>query len=517
LDRVGAALADTIERLHRDGTTAKLEALRAQVPAGALDLLRVPGLKPQKILQLVERLGIDGVEALERACREGRVAADRKLGPALQASLLDGIALMRASEGLHLIHRAADLLGAAEAGLRAARPDLTRVAAAGDFRRGCELVRRMALVAQAPERGIRRGGGTVEIWTADAPRYGVALALATGSPEHVRGLQEQAAEKGFRLDQKGLFRGRRLVPCPEERDLYAALGLAFVEPELREGRGELDLAAAGRLPNLVRDEDLRGLLHCHTVASDGGDTLEAMAEATRRRGYSYLGIADHSRSAAYAGGLSIAQVAAQQEEIDALNAAFDGAFRIFKGIESDILEDGSLDYPDEVLETFDFVVASVHGRFRLDETAQTARIVRAVENPFTTILGHMTGRLLLRREGYRVDVEAVLRACAANDVAVEVNANPHRLDLDWRWHARALELGCRISINPDAHSTDELDLTRWGVLMARKGGVPAPSVLNASSAEELDALFAARRARRGRSGPPARGLRRLSARPPPRR
>jgi len=214
---------------------------------------------------------------------------------------------------------------------------------------------------------------------------------------------------------------------------------------------------------------------CSTATdySDGGNTLEEMAGATKARGYEYFGVADHSRSAFYASGLSIKRVREQHLLADTLNRRHRGAFKVFKGIESDILEDGSLDYPDDVLGTFDFVVASVHSRFRLEPKAQTERIVRAVSNPHTSIFGHMTGRMLLRRPGYEVDVDRVLRACADYGVAVEINANPHRLDVDWRWHRRALELGCMVSINPDAHSTDELDLTRWGVLMARKGGVPA--------------------------------------------
>ncbi len=217
-----------------------------------------------------------------------------------------------------------------------------------------------------------------------------------------------------------------------------------------------------------------------------------MAEATRARGFQYFGVADHSRTAAYAGGLSIDRVIEQHRLVDALNGQYSGTFRILKGIESDILVDGALDYPDEILATFDFVVASVHSRFGLDPAVQTERIIRAVSNPFTTILGHMTGRLLRRREGYRIDIERVLEACAAHGVAVEINANPHRLDLDWRWHRRALELGCLFSINPDAHDTDELDLTSWGVLQARKGGVPPDRVLNCLGLDELASFLASR-------------------------
>jgi DNA polymerase (family X) len=248
---------------------------------------------------------------------------------------------------------------------------------------------------------------------------------------------------------------------------------------LREGRGEIALARKGRIPKLVELADIRGILHAHTDQSDGGNTLEAMAEATRKRGYQYFGVADHSQSARYAGGLSLEQIEQQHADIDWLNAGFDGGFRIFKGIESDILPDGSLDYPDDILRRFDFIVASIHGQFRMDREQQTERLLRAVANPFVTILGHMTGRQLLRRVGYEVDVGKVLKACADHGIAVEINANPWRLDLDWRWHQRGLELGCIFSINPDAHSIAELDLMRWGLAMARKGGVSADRVLNA--------------------------------------
>jgi DNA polymerase (family 10) len=252
-------------------------------------------------------------------------------------------------------------------------------------------------------------------------------------------------------------------------------------------------ARVGQVRVLVTDDDIRGILHAHTDVSDGVDTLEVMAQETSARGYQYFGVADHSKSAHYAGGLSVEEIAAQHREIDRLNNSFGKNFRILKGIESDILADGSLDYPDDVLARFDFVVASVHSRFKLDRTTQTQRIIRAVENPFTTILGHITGRQLLRRPGYDIDIEAVLAACAEHGVAVEINANPWRLDLDWRWHQRALDLGCMMSINPDAHSTRELDLTHWGVEMARKGGVPASRVLNCLPLQALTYLHKRKR------------------------
>jgi DNA polymerase (family 10) len=295
------------------------------------------------------------------------------------------------------------------------------------------------------------------------------------------------------LGADGLRERDRTVAAAREEDIYRALGLQWIAPELREGRGEIELAGEGGLPDLVRDADIRGILHAHTVDSDGTATVEEMAEATRAGGYEYFGIADHSRSAGYAGGLSIAEVERQHEEIDRLNESYRGAFRIFKGIESDILADGELDYPPEILSRFDFVVASIHGRFRMDREAQTERMMRAVANPFTTIVGHMTGRQLMRRRGYEIDIDRILSACAVHGVAVEINAHPWRLDLDWRWHGRALELGCNFAINPDAHSTAELDLLHWGVVQARKGGIPRERIINCLDRESFAAYLRNRR------------------------
>jgi len=294
------------------------------------------------------------------------------------------------------------------------------------------------------------------------------------------------------LEADGLHKGRSLI-AGEEAEIYRALGLPFIDPELREGRGETEAALKGKLTKLVTDQDLRGILHCHTEASDGTETLEAMAKATRQRGFEYFGVADHSKSAHYAGGLSVEEIAQQHREADRLNKRFGKDFRIFKGIESDILADGSLDYPDDVLERFDFVVASIHGRFKLDRKAQTQRLLRAISDPHTTIIGHMTGRQLQRRPGYEIDVEKVLRACAKQDVVVEINAHPWRLDLDWRWHQAALDFGCMMSINPDAHSIRELDHIHWGVQMARKGGVPPDRVLNAMPLGEITRYLRQRR------------------------
>jgi DNA polymerase (family 10) len=484
---VGDAIADIISKLHKTGTHPSLEKLRQDIPAGVLEMLAVPGLRPEKVLRLYKDLGITSLAELEAAAKDDRIKKAKGLGVALQTKILQNLAIARSGEGRLHLHRAAVLLAHAKDSLRKARPELKRVTIAGDFRRGCELVGDLTIVAEAVQTDKRSKASAadgLEIRLSDRKHFGATLLFATGSTAHIEKLQALAAGKGMRLESDGLHKGGTLI-AGDEADIYRALGLPFIDPELREGRGEIELAQKGKLPKLVTDKDLRGILHCHTDASDGAETLETMAKATRQRGFEYFGVADHSKSAHYAGGLSVEEIAQQHREADRLNKRFGKDFRILKGIESDILVDGSLDYADDVLERFDFVVASIHGRFKLDRKAQTQRLLRAISKPHTTIVGHMTGRQLLRRPGYEIDVENVLRACAKHDVVVEINAHPWRLDLDWRWHQAALEFGCMMSINPDAHSVPELDHMHWGVEMARKGGVPADRVLNAMTLPEI--------------------------------
>jgi DNA polymerase (family 10) len=491
---VGDAIADIITKLHRTGSHPSLEKLRKEIPASVLEMLTVPGLRPEKILRLYKDLGITSLAELEAAAKEDRIRKTTGLGAALQTKILQNLAIARSGQGRLHMHRAAALLEHAVESLRRARPELKRLTVAGDFRRGCELVGDYAIVAEAPagkKPALVESGG-LRVHVADRGHFGAVLMHATGSAAHLEGLRVLAQQQGMSLQPDGLHKGRSVVAANEE-DIYRALGLSFIEPELREGRSEIERALEGKLPKLVTDRDLQGILHCHTDASDGTETLEAMAKATRERGFEYFGVADHSKSAHYAGGLSIEQIEEQHHEADRMNKKSGKDFRILKGIESDILADGSLDYPDEVLDRFDFVVASIHGRFKLDRVAQTDRLLRAISNPHTTILGHMTGRQLQRRPGYDIDVEKVLRACARHGVAVEINAHPWRLDLDWRWHQAALDLGCMMSINPDAHSIRELDHMHWGVEMARKGGVPADRVLNAMSLAQIQEHLRRRR------------------------
>ena len=493
---VGEAIASVIEQLHRTGSHSALEKLREDVPDGVVDLLSIPGLQPEKAMRLYRELGIASLAELEAALADDTLWKTRSLSSALRRKIQQGLKVKSEAEGARHVHRAEQLLAAAQQNLRRGHKELEHIAIAGDFRRGSELVTDLSLVGVAPSikgKTTSVASGDLTVHITDPKRFGITFLRATGSSEHLRQLTELARKKGLNLSPEGVLKRGKVVAAKTEADIYKALGLDFIEPELREGRGEIELAARNALPKLLTDDDLRGVLHAHTVASDGANTLEQMANAARERGFQYFGVTDHSQSAHYAGGLSVQEIEEQHAEADRLNATFGTGFRIFKGIESDILADGSLDYPDDVLRRFDFIVASVHGQFRLDKKAQTQRILRAVANPFVTILGHMTGRQLLRRPGYDIDVDHILAACAKHGVAVEINANPWRLDLDWRYLQRGLELGCMFSIDPDAHDTGEIDNIRWGVAIARKGWIPKERVLNCLELASFAAFLKSRK------------------------
>ncbi|HLX62109.1 MAG TPA: PHP domain-containing protein [Planctomycetota bacterium] len=496
---VGEAIAEKIIKLHKTGTHPTLEFLREQFPAGVLDLLKIPGLGPKKAAALYQSLKISSLAELESACRDGLLAKEKGFGAKFQDKILEGLAFERKNVGLLRIDAAHDRARAACEALKSRVPSFKEVLAAGSVRRACEVVGGLDLVAvcdsEPPE--PLESSADISVTIALPERLGTALLFVTGNSEHVNALRSRATARGLELTPEGLRRGSEELPCADEAEIYAALGLPYIEPELREGLGEIERAERSAQPRLIEESDLRGILHCHTDFSDGSNTLVQMAETVRKLGQQYFGVCDHSQSAAYARGMRFEKVRAQHQLADDLNRQYEGKrFRILKGIESDILEHGELDYSDEQLPQFDFIVASVHSRFQLSKKDQTARIVNAVKNPFTTILGHPTGRLLLQRESYEVDVDEILKACAEHGVAVEINADPHRLDLDWRWHGRALELGCMLSINPDAHDTGGFLNQKWGVLIARKGGVPAERVLNCLDLPAIDKHFAERRKKR---------------------
>lgn len=495
---VGDAIEEKIVTLHRTGSHRTLERLRERVPDSVLGMLAIPRLGADKVSALFNRQGIRSVEELEDAAKAGRLAGVKGFGPKFQEKVLDSIDRMRRYAGLLLADDAYGEAAAACARVARACPGVEEVVAAGAVRRACEVVDSIVVAAR-----VQAGASCdpppdveAEVHMSPAESWGAALIFATGSREHVEQLQARAASLRIRLDARGLTRDGAPIACPTEEDVYRALGLPFIPPEMREGAGEIGLAESAAMPDLVTAADVRGMIHCHTNRSDGTRTLEEMAEAARSRGYEYFGVADHSQAAAYAGGLKPEQVRLQFNEVDELNRRYadEGIrFRVFKGIEADILADGSLDYTDDLLAEFDYVVASVHSRFGLAEEEQTARIVKAVSNPRTTILGHPTGRLLLEREPYAVDLKRVLAACGQHGLSVEINANPHRLDLDWRWHRHAVELGCTLCINTDAHSRHEMDHVRWGVGIARKAGIGPQHILCCLPLEEFAAHLKGRR------------------------
>ncbi len=494
---VGEGIAEKIIKLHKTGTHPTLEFLREQFPAGVLDLMKIPGLGPKKAAALYQSLKIASLADLEAACLAEKLAAEKGFGAKLQAKILESLAFQKRNEGLVKINVGHTRAFASSRALRGRHPSIKDVIPAGDVRRGCEVCGPVDLVVVMDDEtadAVLESSAEFRVTISPSKSLGAALLFATGTDGHVSTLRALAHAKGIELTPESMRRGTDELPCSTEAEIYAALGLHFIEPELREGRGEIERAKLSACPRLIEDKDLRGILHCHTVFSDGANTLDEMAEATRKLGFEYFGVCDHSQSAAYAGGMRIEKVRAQHALADELNRGYHGKrFRVFKGVESDILEDGALDYPAEQLDAFDFIVASVHSRFQLDRAAQTARIINAVSNPHTTILGHATGRLLLQREPYDVDVEAVLQACGEHGVAVEINADPHRLDLDWRWHQRALELGCMLAINPDAHDTAGLLNQKWGVINARKGGVEAKHVLNCMDLAGIEKHFEKRK------------------------
>ena len=503
---VGKGTAAILEQLSAGERPEILVEAEQVVPAGVRQMLGISGLGPKKVRSLWRDLGLVSLGELEYACRENRLVEVPGFGAKTQEKLIDSIRFARAAGERRLISEAwtqATLLASALKEIDA----IEDVIPVGEIRRFLETVGSVDLVAtvgdefspaagladhlqqiqeNAPGQftGVTEDGFAVRVWAVPPSEAVAAILWSTGSDDHLRALGERAASIGLRLDESGLWRGDARVECADERAVYEALGCKWVPPELREGEDEVERAAAGTLPELVVLEDLLGVLHNHTTDSDGAATVDEMAAAARGHGWSFFGVADHSPVASYANGVSAERLRDQWRCIDDLNASAPG-FRIVKGIEADILTDGSLDIPEGCEEGLEYVVASVHSAFRLTEEAQTERLMRAVSHPACRVLGHPTGRLLLARPGYAVDLDRVLEACAEHEVAVEINASPYRLDLDWRWARRALEFGLKLVINPDAHSTEGFDDVRWGVAVARKAGATKADLINCADIEEF--------------------------------
>ncbi|MFL5594482.1 MAG: DNA polymerase/3'-5' exonuclease PolX [Gemmatimonadaceae bacterium] len=516
---IGPATLSVVRDLVETGESSYLNQLREGIPAGLLDLLRIPGLNAAKIQLIHDALGVETIEDLERVAQNGQLAELPKFGKKTAEKIMRGIEILRRNAHLQRLPAA---LVEAHLLLTNVRkhPDVSNAEIAGSIRRHNELIADVDIVAEcsadpvkvaesfARSPGVReaktnqeRGsvhlrfvdGTHMDLHCVDKSDYALALWRSTGSSAHIEEMAVLANSRGFEIKGNSLLRKARAderstaekrVAIADENELFATLDLEPIAPELREGMGEIEAAARHELPKLLTFEDLRGVLHCHSDYSDGSATIEEMATAAKERGWEYIGISDHSESAFYAGGLKRDKVMRQLEEIDRLNARMKG-FRILKGIEADILADGRVDYDSATLDLFDYVIGSIHSRFSMEGDAMTKRVLAALDDPHLTILAHPTGRLLLSREPYAIDIEAVLEKAAEVGVAVELNADPHRLDLDWRYCRQAKELGVTIEIGPDAHSTAGLDTVHLGIGMARKAWLEAREILNTRSAEDV--------------------------------
>jgi DNA polymerase (family X) len=520
---LGKTLIARINEMASTGKMKVLDDLREKVPAGVIQMSRVPGLGAKRIRQLHDALGLNGVDDLRKAAETGKIAGVPGFGVKMQEKILAGIAFMEQHQDRYRLDLAEKYAAGIVDALRD-MPGLLRLAVAGSLRRRRETIGDVDVVGGVSSLGVAEAimqrfvklpqvtavtdlGDTKSSVVID-PGLKVDLRLVldevfphllqhfSGSRDHNITLRGLAQQHGLKVNEYGLWRGEVAIPCADEAAIYAALGMDYIEPEMRENMGEIEAALRHELPHLIEASDLKGILHAHSTWSDGKATIRQMADAARQMGMTYLGMSDHSKLAAYAGGMSAEAVRRQQEEIDALNAEYAGDFRVLKGVECDILKDGALDYDDETLATFDFVIASIHSNFNLPPDEQTARLIRAMEHPACSILGHPTGRILLEREGYSPDMEAVIERAGQLGVAIEINADPHRLDLDWRLVRRARDRGIKIPLCPDAHVPASLGLVRYGVSMARKGWLRAADVLNTLTADELLAFFQAQRARK---------------------
>ncbi|MEO6282479.1 MAG: PHP domain-containing protein [Dyadobacter sp.] len=506
LQGIGKSTAGKIVQIAKTGTFPELEELLSNTPLGVMEMFNIKGIGPKKIAVLWQELGIDNLHELELACLNGAVAKLKGFGGSIQQKIIDSLAFLKDQAGKLRMDKAdvvADLI------ITELKKSFEQVEAAGDVRRKSETVDTIRIVVGTDSPALLQNSiGEIEfliqdekqsspfVWRGNVQEVAVAIEIVAVKPERlVNELFLETAdvehlgystESGSTIWQQAYYQ-----TAESEEAIYEKAGLPYIVPEMREGAGEFTWSETHTPDQLITWEDLKGILHNHSTYSDGQHTLEQMAVRCRDLGFEYLGIADHSQTAVYAQGLSIDEVMRQHEEIAKLNARFatenpEKPFKILKGIESDILGDGSLDYPTEILASFDYIVASVHSNLTMTQEKATARLLKAIENPYTTILGHPTGRLLLSREGYPIDHKVIIDACAEHKVVVEINASPWRLDLDWRWISYCMEKGVLLSINPDAHAMEGYLDMHYGVANARKGGLTKDMTFNAFSLEGME-------------------------------
>jgi DNA polymerase (family X) len=522
LPGVGQSIAGRVSEYLASNRSTYLEALRAEVGPNLRQLLLIPGMGPSKARFLHRELGVQTIEELAEAARQQRIRELPGMGAKTEEKILREIE--RLSQRTHRMLLGVALPAAEEvARLMDAHPAVRRIHVGGSLRRMEETIGDVDLIASSDDPGavteaftrlpmvwevlglgdtkasvLTRGNLQMDLRVVRPDEYGAALQYFTGNKPHNIALRDIAIRKGYKLNEYGVFdeaSGHNLVQSEEEADVYRALGLEWMPPEMRTNRGEIQAAAEGRLPRLVTQEEILGDLQMHTRFSDGSATLEQMATACRERGYRYAAVTDHSRSLGVAGGLSVDKLRQQRREIDELNGKL-APFRLLASSEVDILADGSLDFPDEILAELDFVVVAVHSGFGQPRDRVTERIIRALRNPYVDLLAHPTGRLVERRDGYEVDVERVLRVAAEEGVTVEINAAPDRLDLNDTWARRAKELGIMLAINTDAHAPSHLDFMRYGVAVARRAWLERADILNALP---LEKILARRRRRLGKA------------------
>lgn len=518
---IGKAIAEKLTTLIDTGTLPYYEELKAEFPPGLFEMFELQGVGPKKIKRLWDELGITTVEGLEVGCKDGRVAALSGFGEKTAKNILVSIEARRKHAGRFRLGDIAHDAERMQEDLRTL-PEVNRVSVCGSYRRRKEIVGDLdflvstkepetvseffvkhamvetVLAHGATKSSVRlRSGVQADLRVVKDAEYPFALNYFTGSKEHNIIMRQRALARGWTLNEYRLGVVDETKPAPpvvrEEPDLYRALGLDYVEPELREDRGEFAAAENHTLPDLIELENLRGTFHNHTTASDGRSSLGEMVAAAQELGLQYLGIADHSKASFQAHGLDEKRLCEQVEQIRAMNRELDGAFKIFAGTEVDIHKDGTLDFADEILAQLDYCVASVHAVFNLGEAEMTKRIIKAISNPHVTMLGHLTGRLLLSREGYQVDVPAIIDAAAATGTIIELNASPWRLDMDWRWWPLAKSKGVKCSINPDAHRIDQLNHLWFGIGAARKGWLTRDDVVNALPLGKIEKALAKKR------------------------
>ena len=513
---IGSAISDKLKTLVDNGILPYYEDLKSSIPAGLLTLLEIPGLGPKKVKTIYDKLNVTSIGELEYACHENRLRDLDGFGEKSQEKILKSIELKKKySERFHYpiaMREALNVLKHLKE-----NPNIIRVEIAGSLRRKKETIRDIDIVASCrepksddlmtffttlvePDLIVNKGqtkstiilnsGIHCDLRLVNDNQFPFLLHHSTGSKEHNTAMRQRAKSMNLTMNEYGLFPDKKdkSLECKDESDIFLKLKLSYIEPELRENFGEIEQADKNALPALIKKEDVKGLFHVHTTYSDGAFSIKEMADYCQQMGFKYLGISDHSKSAFYANGLTEDRIKQQHDEIDQLNESYDD-FIIFKGIESDILQDGQLDYSDDVLASFDFVIASIHSGFQMSETSMTERICKTLSNPYVTMLGHPTGRLLLGREAYPLNMTKILETASRYSRIVEINANPHRLDLDWRWGKQANQLGIKTAINPDAHSTDGLHDYIIGIGIARKGWFESPSVINTFEPIELFKLF----------------------------